>query len=67
MYGFPSDMVDSYIESETTNDGVTWTKDSGRRLEVNPASGLESIMVKDPGILITGSGTYMMFYVTRIP
>jgi len=68
LYGFPYQSgVAAYIESATSDDGENWTKDSGRRLELDESSGLESMFVKDPGICKNSKGLYLMFYVTKIP
>lgn len=55
------------IVSFTSTDGDTWTKDEGTRLQLDTSAGLESNVVKDPGVIQLQDGRYLMVYATMIP
>jgi hypothetical protein len=54
------------IWSIFSTDGETWEVER-KILDVNVATGFESVFVRDPAVLRILDGTYMMFYTTRIP
>jgi hypothetical protein len=65
FYGFENLPAEG-IRSLFSSDGETWAADSGYRLRVDPSHGLESLYVKDPGVLKKDT-LYLMYYVTRKP
>ena len=65
FYGFEN-MPAEGIRSLFSSDGETWAPDSGYRLRVDPSHGLESLYVKDPGV-VKKDTLYLMYYVTRKP
>jgi hypothetical protein len=54
------------IWSIFSTDGETWEVE-GKILDVDVATGFESVFVRDPAVLQIPDGTYVMFYTTRIP
>lgn len=66
-YGFVQSQGAGRIRSLFTGDGQTWAVEPGNRLELDASSGLESVMVKDPGVTRLNDGRYLMVYVTVIP
>jgi len=65
FYGFENLPAEG-IRSLFSADGETWVADSGYRLRVDPSHGLESLCVKDPGV-VEKDTLYLMYYVTRKP
>jgi len=65
FYGFENLPAEG-IRSLVSPDGESWAPDSGYRLRVDPSQGLESLYVKDPGVVKKGT-LYLMYYVTRKP
>jgi hypothetical protein len=55
------------IYSFFTTDGVTWTEEAGKRLEVDSSTGKESGSVKDASVVRLPDGSYLMVYVSQIP
>jgi hypothetical protein len=55
------------IHSFFSADGAAWTADAGARLVVDRNGGKESQVVKDPTVVRSKDGTFLMVYVTAIP
>ena len=51
-------MGEQYMMSATSSDGVSFTLDSGKRLEPSPGR----ILVVDPDIVKLPDGSYRMYY-----
>ena len=63
MYGFRRGDIRSFFST----DGISWKAETGIRLSLDEATGLESEYVKDPAVIQLNDGTYLMVYVTQIP
>ncbi len=66
LYAFPHDTLPA-INSFFTTDGLTWSAEPGARLQMDPATGLESGGVKDAAVVRLADGSHLMVYVTQIP